>query len=90
MIEGKGLGGKKINRVNLSLSNRYDTKLKRLATACNMRPTTLAERLIVFCLESPELVAILQEKYSVHDAYKVIPLENYITGELEFLLKERE
>ncbi|MEC1726909.1 hypothetical protein P9E34_19550 [Schinkia azotoformans] len=90
MIEGKGLGGKKVNRVNMSLSNRYDTKLKRLATSLNIRPTTLAERLIVFCLESPELVSILQKKYSVHDAYKVIPLENYITGELEFLLKERE
>ncbi|MEH6993087.1 hypothetical protein V7075_10265 [Neobacillus drentensis] len=42
MIEGKGLVGKKIHRVNVSLTNKQAFKLNRLATACNMKPTTLA------------------------------------------------
>ena len=46
MIEGKGLGGKKIHRVNVSLTNKQAFKLNRLATACNMKPTTLAAVLI--------------------------------------------
>jgi hypothetical protein len=32
LIEGKGLGGKKVHRVNLSLTNRLSVKLNRLAT----------------------------------------------------------
>ncbi|MEC1744091.1 hypothetical protein [Schinkia azotoformans] len=90
MIEGKGLGGKKVNRVNLSLSNNYDTKLKRLATACNLKPTSLAALLIEFSLDSAALVEWLQDKFNVHTAYKVTPLENYKTGETELLLHERE
>jgi hypothetical protein len=41
MIEEKGLGGKKVNRVGISISNEYDSKLRKLATACNMKHTTL-------------------------------------------------
>lgn len=90
MIEGKGLGGKKINRVNVSLSNKYETKLRRLAAACNnMRPTTLAGLLIELSLDSTELVAVLQDRYNVHNAYRVLPIENYETGEIELLLHER-
>ena len=90
MIEGKGLGGKKVNRVNVSLSNLYETKLRRLAVSCNMRPTTLAARLIELSLDSPELVYTLQEQFNIHAAYKVIPLEDYSTGEIELVLTERE
>lgn len=91
MIEGKGLGDKKINRVNISLSNHYDTKLRRLATSLNIKyHTTLAHKLITICLDSEELIDYLQTQYTIHAAYKVIPLENYQTGKLEFLLQERE
>lgn len=90
MIEGKGLGDKKVNRVNVSLSNHYDTKLKRLATACNMKPTTLAGILIETCLDSASLIDSLQENYNVHSSYRVLPLENYETGEVELILRERE
>lgn len=76
MIEGKGLGGKKVNRVNVSLSNKYETKLRRLATACNMRPTTLAAWLIELSLDSTELVASIQDHYNVHKAYRVLPVES--------------
>ncbi len=89
MIEGKGLGGKKINRVNMSLSNLYDTKLKRLATSCNMPPTTLACLLIELSLDSDALVSVLQDRYNVHNAYRVLTLENYETGEIELILHER-
>ncbi|MEC1723933.1 hypothetical protein P9E34_04125 [Schinkia azotoformans] len=88
MIEGKGLGGKKVNRVNMSLSNRYDTKLKRLATSCNMKPTTLAALLIELSLDSPEVVYTLQNKFNVHNAYKVIPLEH--NGDVELVLTDKE
>lgn len=90
MIEGKGLGGKKIDRVNVSLSNKYKTKLNRLATACNMRPTTLACLLIERCLDDPSTVAELQEEFGVYSAYRVLPLMNYESGELEYVLNERE
>lgn len=89
MIEGKGCGGKKVNRVNVSLSNHYDTKLKRLATSCNMKPTTLAALLIELSLDSTELVAMLQDRYNVHNAYRVIPLVNYESDEIELVLHEK-
>lgn len=90
MIEGKGLGNKKVNRVNVSLSNKYETKLRRLAVSCNMRPTTLAARLIELSLDSPEVVYTLQNKFNVHNAYKVIPLEDYATREIELVLTDKE
>lgn len=90
MIEGKGCGGKKVARVNVSLSNQHETKLNRLATACQKRPTTLAGMLIEMCLDSPEVISMLQEKYNVYTAYKVLPLENYVTGEIELVLAEKD
>ncbi|WP_458414515.1 hypothetical protein ACNQFZ_06520 [Schinkia sp. CFF1] len=88
MIEGKGLGGKKVNRVNVSLSNAYETKLKRLATACNMRTTTLAALLIELSLDSSALVSSLQDNYNVHKAYRVLPVES--SKGIEFVLAEKE
>lgn len=88
MIEGKGLGGKKVNRVNVSLSNRFSAKLNRLAVACNMRPTTLAGLLIERCLDNPNLVMELQEDRSVHSAYRVLPVKDYNSGEMLYVLNE--
>ncbi|MEC1716577.1 hypothetical protein [Schinkia azotoformans] len=90
MIEKKGCGDKKINRVGVSLSNQYEAKLNRLATACQKRPTTLAGMLIEICLDSPEIIDMLQEKYNVYTAYKVLPIENYMTGEIELVLAEKD
>jgi hypothetical protein len=87
MIEGKGLGGKKINRVNVSLSNRLDSKLRRLATACNMKPTTLATLFIEKGMNDPMLVSELQSEYCTQSAYRVIVVNN---GELNFVLSGRE
>lgn len=87
MIEGKGLGGKKINRVNMSISNSYNRKLNRLATACSMKPTTLAARLVELSLDDNKLVSQLQDEYCTQQAYRVIPVKKYHNGEIEYLLK---
>lgn len=86
MIEGKGLGGKKVNRVNLSLSNKYHAKLNKLAVACNIRPTTLAAALLEKCLDNPKLIAELQADHNIHSAYKIVPVNHQ--GEVIYTLKE--
>jgi hypothetical protein len=87
MIEGKGLGNKKINRVNVSLTNKVNNKLSRLATSCNMKPTSLAGLLIEISLDSLELVQKLQNEYGVHNAYRIVPVNHY--GEIIYTLNER-
>lgn len=89
MIEGKGLGNKKVNRVNVSLTNKTNQKLNKLAIACNLRPTTLACMLIVQSLDNPEVVDMLQAEYGVNNAYKVVPVRDFNTGELHYTLNER-
>lgn len=89
MIEGKGLGGKKVNRVNISLSNKYEQKLLRLATACKMRPTTLAGMLVEMSLDNPELINTLQNEYNIHAAYRIVPVQDYTSGEIQYVLNER-
>lgn len=88
MIEGKGLGGKKVNRVNVSLTNKLSLKLNRLATACNMKPTTLAGLLIERCLNDPGIITQLQKEYCTQSAYKVVLVNN--GGELHYSLSRRE
>jgi hypothetical protein len=88
MIEGKGLGNKKVHRVNVSLTNKQSSKLNRLATACNMKPTTLAGLLIEQSLDNARVVAELQKEYCTQSAYKVVPINNI--GELNYVLTGRE
>lgn len=77
MIEEKGLGGKKTNRVNISLSNRYEMNLRRLAVACDMKPTTLAGLLVELSLDNADLIAELQKGLCKYAAYKVTPIVTY-------------
>lgn len=86
MIEGKGLGGKKVNRVNISLTNKYNQKLSRLAVSCNIKPTTLAGLLIERCLDDPKLIAALQNDHNIHSAYKIVPIQHQ--GEIIYTIKE--
>jgi sulfur carrier protein ThiS len=88
MIEGKGLGGKKVNRVNVSLTNKYSLKLNRLATACNLKPTTLAGLLIEKHLDNPQVVVELQKEYCLQSAYRVLLINK--GGELQYVLNENE
>ena len=87
MIEGKGLGNKKVNRMSISMSNNYDSKLRRLATACNMKTASLAGLLIEKCLDNVQLVNELQKEYCTQSAYKVVVVNN--NGELNYVLAER-
>jgi sulfur carrier protein ThiS len=88
MIEGKGLGGKKIHRVNVSLTNKQSSKLNRLATSCNMKPTTLAGLLIELGLNNARVVTDLQKEYCTQSAYKIVMVNN--NGELNYVLAGRE
>jgi hypothetical protein len=74
MIEGRGLGDKKVNRVNVSLSNRYLRMLHKLAVSCNMRPTSLAGLLIERSLANPQLIRQLQDEYCTDPQYLVLPI----------------
>lgn len=86
MIEGKSLGGKRICRVNISLTNAENQKLSKLATACNMRPTTLAHLLITRCLDDPLLVSRLQDEFGIYNAYRVVPVNH--NGEIQYMLRD--
>jgi hypothetical protein len=88
MIEGKGLGGKKVHRVNVSLTNMQSSKLSRLATACNMKPTTLAALLIEKSLDNVQLVNELQKEYCTQSAYRVVLINN--GRDVEYVLRGRE
>lgn len=88
LIEGKGLGGKKIHRVNVSLTNKQALKLNRLATACNLKPTTLAGLLIEISLNNAGLVDLLQKEYCTQTSYRVVLVNN--DTELLYLLNGRE
>lgn len=71
MFEERGLGNKKINRVNVSLSNDYKRKLKMMARACEMSPTTLAGILIMDALDDPVKMYALQDAHCKYEAYRV-------------------
>jgi hypothetical protein len=83
--EGRGLGNKKINRVNLSLDNKTNRKLNQLAVACGMKPTVLARHILEKCLDDPLFVTKLQQEHNVHAAYKVLPINR--NGETEYMFR---
>jgi hypothetical protein len=71
MQERRGLGNKKINRVNLSLSNEYLLKLRWMAQACGFRPTELAGMLLEMILDDPQKMYDLQDEFCRYEAYRV-------------------
>ncbi|WHZ03412.1 hypothetical protein QNH48_01555 [Neobacillus sp. YX16] len=74
--------------MNVSLTNKQAFKLNRLATACNMKPTTLATVLIEKGLNDVSLVSEMQKEYCTEKAYRVIVVNN--NGELNYVLSGRE
>lgn len=85
MPEIKRLSEKRLNRVNLSLTDAYKKKLDMLAVSCNMHPTTMAEVMVRLCLDNANTINYLQEKYNVNPEYKILPIRE--DGELRFTLK---
>ena len=63
---------KRLNRVNISLSNEYDSKLNKLSIACNTRPTTLAELIVRQVLDNSSYVHHLQDQYNIYPAFKIL------------------
>lgn len=87
MIEGKGLGNKKVNRVGVSLSNNYQKKLNRLATACNKKPTSLAGLILERYLDDALMVEQLQNEFGVYEAYRVLPMKKHDAPNVTYMLK---
>jgi hypothetical protein len=86
VIEGKGLGDKKVNRVGMSLSNHYLGNLKKLSKSCEMRPTSLTGLIVEMCLDDPVFVEKLQNEFNKYTAYRVRLVKNYKTGRIDYVL----
>jgi hypothetical protein len=84
MIEGKGLGGKRINRVSASFTNKEDGDLNKLATACNKKQAEMLWILARRCLYDPMILNELQKEYCTQAAYKIV----LVNG--EYVLRGRE
>ncbi|MED1472633.1 hypothetical protein [Bacillus salipaludis] len=88
MIVSKGGGNKKINRVNLSLTDKQFMNLKRLSIKLNIRHTKLAALIIEKCLSDVLLINYLQNEYCTQKAYRIVPINK--KGELTFTLIGRD
>ncbi len=86
MQEGRGCGGKRVCRTNISLTNEMDSKLIRLAVSCGMPKTTLAALIVEMCLRDPLAVSKLQKEYNIHPAYKILPINK--GGKTKYMMKE--
>lgn len=87
MIQGKGLGNKKINRVNVSLSNENLNKLNKLSIACRLRPTTLAGFIIELALNNNDIIQILQNEHCLEKAYRIFTIND--NGKIIYTLPGR-
>ncbi|MEB8637242.1 hypothetical protein P4H32_26400 [Bacillus cereus] len=56
-------------------------KLKRLALACGLYKTKLAEELITFSLNHPDVINYFQHKYKA-DEFRIIPVSK--DGKIEY------
>jgi hypothetical protein len=81
VIEKKGLGGKRICRVGINLTNKTNNNLQRLATSCGMSKASFAAMIIERCLSDPLMVSQLQAEFNVNPAYRVIVVR--VGGEVE-------
>jgi hypothetical protein len=82
MSNGRGLGGKRVVRFSVSVSNDYDSKLKKLAISCDQSRAEMANMILEIGLSSPELVEKLQDRYNKNPTYKVKPIR--INSELYY------
>lgn len=88
MIEGKGLGNKRVNPVKLSLTNREKNNLTRLAVSCRKEPAVLAREILMLCLDDETFIKKLQDNYCIQKAYRVVPVRH--NGEVYFTLTGRD
>jgi hypothetical protein len=71
MIEGKGLGGKQVCKLSVNLTNKVESDLRKLATACNMKPAALIREILTHSMYDSLVVSKLQDKYCTERAYRV-------------------
>jgi hypothetical protein len=69
----KGLGGKRCCRFSISVSNDTEKKLDALAISVDFSRSELCDYLLQTCVNSPDFVYALQERYNVNERYKVYP-----------------
>lgn len=71
----RGLGGKRVCRISVSMTSEYDKKLNRLSIACgSMSKSRLADELLKIALDSPNVIKFLQEKHGgAHEEFWINP-----------------
>lgn len=87
MIEGKGLGGKRVSRYNLSLTNQEALNLERLARAVNKNPSVLIREIFFQTIYDPYFLRKYQDEFCKEKAYRVVMLNN--ERETKFILTGR-
>jgi hypothetical protein len=89
MINEKGLGGKRINRLNMSITNEDEKNINMLATACGKRyAATIAYEILSRGLKDISLLNELQKEYCIQSAYRIVFIQH--DGRLEYTLTGRE
>lgn len=89
-IERNKAGEGRKNRIGVSLPHKDDTSLQRLAVSCGMTPTTLAYKLIEYCLNDASIVDLFQMDYNVNPSYWVVPVRSSKDGSKRLEVKKDE
>jgi hypothetical protein len=76
LIEGKGLGGKRINKVAISLTNKDNNKLSRLATATGMKKAQLCGYIVEKMINDVNFINQIQEEFCLIQSYRITPIKN--------------
>lgn len=71
-VKRKTRSDKKRN-VNPSLSQDTHAKLELLAISCGLKKTTLAEKLLDFCVNHPDIINYFQKRYNKNPDLRVTP-----------------
>lgn len=85
MQEGRGLGGKRVCKMSVNLTNEQNNKLGRLAIACGMPKAKLAALILDQTLDDSMAVLKLQQEFNRHEAYKVLPIS--VDGETKYMFR---
>lgn len=88
MIEGKGLGGKRVVRRSVSFTNKEESDLLKLATACNMNFAELVHEIVTGCMYDSVFVTNLQQQHCTQRAYRVRLVQN--EGTVNYVLTGRD
>lgn len=86
--KGRGAGGSRVHREYISITNDDSFKLNRLATSTGLKPATLAAYCVYYCLNNSDFVHEIQNQLTKYKAYKIIPIKDFRTEELEYVLEE--